>query len=86
MPFWTYEEWQQYQDPNGKTEALHKLRSEMSIRGRQLILDLIQDVINRMAFEEDMHCINNSKSRTYAEACQEIVQTLGTMKIKERTE
>lgn len=79
--FWTFEEWKKYQESQGRSELESKLRSELSIHGRQAILGLLQEIMERMAFDEDMLVIHHGKSRTYAEACQEIIQMLGSMKI-----
>jgi len=84
---WTFEDfqyWKQYTEQKGRHEIEEKLRMEIEPHGRQQLLSLIDELIKRMGFEEDMNVMKGRKPRTYAECCEDLMQCFGSMKTTER--
>lgn len=82
---WTFEDfkvWKAYVESKGRSELEDKIRQEFQTHGRQKLLMLFDELIKHMGFEEDMICMRGKPPRTYAEACAELAQCLGAMKIE----
>lgn len=86
---WTFEDfqaWKNYHEAKGRDEIEDKLRSEFAPHGRQGLLELFDELVERLAFEEDMIVMKGRKPRSYAECCTELSQCLDAMKTNdERT-